>query len=214
MLNHNMLAIFIGSNALLFLIIHIPLDILTYLSKENKYKEGAKDYPAWDKSVFIKIITIFTSLLFWLFFLVWPILHLVGWDGFVMFFNFNIPYVGDSFQIIGMVLVALGTLIAIVGRISRGSNAVSWGVPKELTTKGGFKIIRHPLYASYCYYFIGIPLAMLNFILIPLLLGIIGYYFTAVYEEKILLEEFGEEYINYQEKVGMLMPFIGRKRIK
>jgi len=212
LLDYDIQAIFIGSNFLLYLLVHIPLDIITYNSKGEKLKTGAKEYPPWDKSNFIKIATVLSSLFFWLFFLVWPILHFLEWDEFILFFNFEILFVGVIFQIIGMILVAFGTVIAIIGRISRGTKAISWGVPKSLTVKGGFRLVRHPLYASYCYYFIGLPLAMFNYLLFPLMLGIIGYYFTAIYEERILVEEFGEEYVEYQKKVGMLIPLIGKKR--
>ena len=53
---------------------------------------------------------------------------------------------------------------------------------------------------------------MQNFLLIPLILGIFGYYFTAKYEERILEKEFGEDYQSYQRKVGMLLPLIGRRK--
>jgi len=212
LLDYDFLAIFICSNAFLYLLVHIPLDIITYNSKEEKFKKGAKEYPPWDKANFIKIVTVFSSLFFWLFFLVWPLLHFLGWDNFMLFFNFEIPFVGIPFQIIGLILVSFGTIIAIIGRISRGTKAISWGVPKNLTVNRGFRFVRHPLYASYCYYFIGLPLAMFNYLLFPLMLGIIGYYFTAIYEERILVEEFGEEYIEYQEEVGMLIPLIGKKK--
>ena len=135
-------------------------------------------------------------------------------DNFILFFNFNIPYVGNAIQIIGLILIGLGTSIASIGRISRGTKAISWGVPKELTKKWGFKIVRHPLYASYCYYFLGIPLAILNYILLPLVLGIFGYYYSAKYEEKILVQEFGDEYIEYQKEVGKLIPFIGKRKTR
>ena len=183
MLDYDILAIFIGSNALLYLLTHIPLDILTFFSKNEKYKAEAKEYPAWDKSNFTKVITIVASLFFWVFFLIWPILHLLMWDNFILFFNFVIPYVTIYLQIFGMILVALGSLIAITGRFSRGTKAISWGVPKKLTINGMFRFIRHPLYSSYCFYFIGIPIMMLNFLLIPLILGIIGYYFGATFRK-------------------------------
>ena len=212
MIDVTVIAIFIGLNALLYLIIHLPLDILTFRTKDEKYKEEAKEYPPWDKKNTIKIITVVASILFWIFFIGWPILHLLSWDNFILFFNFQIPIVGTYIQIVGMILVSLGTLIAIIGRYSRGKTAISWGVPKKLTIRGGFRIVRHPLYASYCYFFLGLPLVVSNYLLLPLILGIIGYYYSALYEEKILVEEFGNEYRAYQEKVGMLVPFFGRKK--
>jgi len=213
-INYDIIAYFIGSNALLYLAIHIPLDIITYTKKKERYKAGAEEYPAWSGQNIIKIITIFSSILFWIFFICWPILHLANIDNFILFLNFTIPIVGEVFQYVGLVLVGFGSIIAIIGRISRRIDAISWGVPKELTTRGAFKIVRHPLYSSYCFYFIGIPLSMLNYFLIPLIIGIFGYYFTAKYEEEILVKEFGHEYQIYQSKVGMLLPFIGRKKIE
>ena len=213
-MNYDIIAYFIGSNALLYLATHIPLDIITFSKKIERHKEGAEDYPAWKGQNFVKVITVFTSIFFWIFFIFWPLLHLIKVDNFILFFNFSLPVVGNAFQICGLVLVGFGTLIAIIGRISRGVKAISWGVPKELTIKGGFRIVRHPLYSSYCFYFVGFPLAMLNFLLIPLILGIIGYYYSAKYEEEILVKEFGDEYINYQSEVGMFLPLIGRKKLK
>ena len=212
MIDVTILAFFMGSNALLYLATHLPIDILTLRTKNKKYKEEAKEYPPWDNKNFVKITTVVASVLFWLFFIGWPLLHLLSWDNFILFFSFQIPIIGTYIQIFGMVLVVLGTLIAIIRRYSRGKTAISWGVPNKLTIKGGFRIVRHPLYASYCYFFLGLPLLMLNYLLLPLLLGIIGYYYSALYEERILIEEFGDEYLTYQKKVGMLVPFIGKKR--
>lgn len=212
MLNYDHICYFILANAFLYLGVHIPIDILTIIRKKEKYMEGAKEYPAWKGSNLVKVITVFTSIYFWSFFLIWPILHLLSIDNFILFFNFEIPFVGIVLQYIGLVLIGLGTIIAVLGRIARGLIAISWGVPKGLTTTLGFRIVRHPLYASYCYYFLGVPLAMLNFLLLPLIFGILGYYFTSKYEEEILLENFGEEYRNYQSSVGMLIPLLGRRK--
>ncbi|NHJ85264.1 MAG: isoprenylcysteine carboxylmethyltransferase family protein [Asgard group archaeon] len=213
LIDYDIIAIVIGINALVYMLIHIPLDILTIVKKTKREKSGAKEYPAWEKGKnVIKIITILTSVIYWIFFIIWPIIHFLEWDAFILFFNFEIPYVSEVFQYIGLILTSIGTFIACLGRISRSIYAISWGVPNKLTTHLGFKIVRHPLYSSYILYFVGIPLAMQNYLLIPLVLGIIGYVFTAKYEEQILLLEFGEEYKEYQRKVGMLLPFIGRRK--
>ena len=213
MINYNTIAIVIGVNALVYMLIHIPLDIITVIKKAQREKSGAKEYPAWEKGKnFVKIITILASIIFWLFFLLWPIIHFLNWDGFILFFNFEIPFVSEALQYIGLIITSFGTFIACLGRISRSIYAISWGIPNKLTTHLGFRIVRHPLYTSYILYFLGLPLAMQNYLLIPLILGIIGYVFSAKYEEQILLLEFGEEYKEYQRKVGMLLPFIGRRK--
>ncbi|MEA2070113.1 MAG: isoprenylcysteine carboxylmethyltransferase family protein [Asgard group archaeon] len=213
MVSFEFLSYYLAGNLIIYLLVHIPLDILAFTKKSGKIKEQAQRFPPWPEGKFlVKIITIGTTFLFWGFILCWPILHWVGWDDFLLFFSIQIPYVGEVFQYLGMVFICLGTIIACLGRIARGRKAISWGVPKQLTTTLGFRLVRHPLYASYCYYFLGIPLALLNGLLLFMLPGIIGYYQTAKYEEWILEQEFGEEYHNYQRKVGMIIPFIGRKK--
>lgn len=111
-------------------------------------------------------------------------------------------------QIIGIIIVTFGTMVACLGRISRGYRAISWGIPSKLENKGMFQYIRHPLYASYIYYFVGFFLLFQSLFTIPLFLGIYGYYKTSTYEESILVDNFGEEYIEYQRKTGRFFPRI------
>ncbi|MFW9924820.1 MAG: methyltransferase family protein [Candidatus Thorarchaeota archaeon] len=212
MLNYDLICYMILGNMIVYFLIHIPIDIITIIRKKERIKTEAPEYPAWKKNDFAKISTLISSFLFWLFFTLWPLLHLLAIDSFILFFNFVVPYIGTTLQIIGLILVNLGTIIACFGRISRGLMAISWGVPKQLTTKLAFRVVRHPLYSSYCLFFLGFPLAMMNYLFLPLFFGILGYYLTAKYEEEILIKEFGEEYMEYQRKVGMLLPFIGRRK--
>jgi protein-S-isoprenylcysteine O-methyltransferase Ste14 len=82
----------------------------------------------------------------------------------------------------------------------------------KLVQKGPFRIIRHPLYVSYIFILAGLSMVLLTFwLLIPTLFLIIGIYPTAKAEEEILIEQFGEEYINYKRNVGMFFPKIHRK---
>ncbi len=207
---YNILAYFVGLNAFVYLAIHVPLDIFTLLNKEQKEKDGTKEYSRWENNALVEILTILSTLYFWAFFLCWPVVHIMFDMELSLLWHITLPY-SEAMQYLGMVLISAGTFIACAGRIARGQNAISWGVPKELTTRWGFRVVRHPLYASYCYYFIGIPLTMQTPLLFPLILGVIGYYLTAQYEETILETEFGEQYRRYQQEVGMLIPFVGRK---
>jgi protein-S-isoprenylcysteine O-methyltransferase len=120
----------------------------------------------------------------------------------------NVSFFGVGLQLIGIFLISSATLVAIGGRISRGKRAFSWGVPIVLEKNGMYRYLRHPLYASYFYYFVGFLFLLQNFLLIFLLLGIPGYYDMAVYEEEILVQEFGHEYIEYQKRTKMFIPFI------
>ena len=147
--------------------------------------------------------------------LIWPNYHPDNYRNLQVLFFYEIWLWGFYYswlQYIGLIFACLGTFIACLGRISRSIYAISWGVPNQLTTRLGYRIVRHPLYTSYCCYFLGVPLAMQNYLLLILVLGIIGYVQTARYEEKILLQEFGGEYEAYQRKVGMIIPFIGRRK--
>ncbi len=86
----------------------------------------------------------------------------------------------------------------------------------RLIQEGPYKIIRHPLYVSYILILIGLSFILLLFwLLIPTLCITIGIYPTAKAEEALLIEQFGEEYLAYQQKVGMLIPkFRPRKNVQ
>jgi protein-S-isoprenylcysteine O-methyltransferase Ste14 len=48
----------------------------------------------------------------------------------------------------------------------------------------------------------------IEWILIPSLCIAFGIYPTAKTEEEVLIEQFGEEYVRYQQEVGMFLPKI------
>ena len=72
---------------------------------------------------------------------------------------------------------------------------------------GPLGIVRHPYYVSYVLILVGLSLALLTWWpLIPALCIMIGMYPTARTEEKMLIEQLEEEYIEYRRKVGMFFP--------
>ncbi|MHA1345291.1 MAG: methyltransferase family protein [Candidatus Heimdallarchaeaceae archaeon] len=104
----------------------------------------------------------------------------------------------------------LGLIVGCLGRIDRGVY-LSKDEP-VLATKLGHAIVRHPSYFLYITGFIGLPLASFSPYLLLLLFGIPGYLITIKYEEEGLLEFFGEEYIEYCENVGKIIPKIRRRK--
>ncbi len=211
MISYDIIAYFLAANAIIYIAIHLPLEVLAYKNNESKQKEDSGEYDIWKRSKATILVSIFSTIYFWIFFTIWPIYYLIFSSEFIEQFSYSLNY-STYLQIIGLILVLFATTVEILGRIERGKSAISWGVPSKLKTGLGQKIVRHPLYASYIYYFIAFQLIFQSLIFLPLLPGILGYYSIAKYEESILTYEFGDEYRNYQKKVGMLIPFMGRRK--
>lgn len=113
-------------------------------------------------------------------------------------------------RIAGTVLVALGSGMNILGRLSlKGNWADHVRIYKDqtLVETGIYGIVRHPLYSSLMVMLYGGSLAYLNwvsavlttFVFIPFM------YYRAKQEEGFLLQEF-ERYEDYRKRVGMFFP--------
>jgi protein-S-isoprenylcysteine O-methyltransferase Ste14 len=74
----------------------------------------------------------------------------------------------------------------------------------ELITRGIYSVIRHPMYASQFVWSIAQPLLLQNWIVgFSSLLVFIPFYFLRVQaEEQLMLEQFGDQYRSYMQKVG------------
>jgi len=114
-------------------------------------------------------------------------------------------------QIIGFIVFYTGAVayninIIIVGKYLRPAPSGTLENHK-LIQKGPFAVIRHPLYVSYMLITAGLGLVLLSYwLLIPTVLILIGIYPTARAEEAILIEQFGDEYVRYKQRVGMFFP--------
>jgi protein-S-isoprenylcysteine O-methyltransferase Ste14 len=79
----------------------------------------------------------------------------------------------------------------------------------EIVTKGVFNIVRHPMYfGSTLLFFSFVILSNSVLALLVWILICVFYYFISRYEEKLLINKFGDEYKEYQKKVPMFIPFI------
>ncbi|MGE5353528.1 MAG: methyltransferase family protein [Acidobacteriota bacterium] len=81
----------------------------------------------------------------------------------------------------------------------------------QLVTGGPFKLIRHPQYLGQILADLGASLALLSYIVLPvvLFLEIPLLIMRAREEEKLLAKHFKEKFDNYKKKTGFLLPFIG-----
>ena len=80
----------------------------------------------------------------------------------------------------------------------------------ELITRGIYGVIRHPMYASQWLWVIAQPLLLQNWIAgwLNLLVFILFYSLRVRAEEQLMLEQFGDQYRSYMQKVGAVLPKI------
>ncbi|NIQ07584.1 MAG: isoprenylcysteine carboxylmethyltransferase family protein, partial [Candidatus Korarchaeota archaeon] len=70
------------------------------------------------------------------------------------------------------------------------------------------RYIRHPSYLGYFLMFFGIFALWPNGLTLIPLVAVPGYYSLTFVEEKLLIQRFGEEYLEYMRKTGRFLPKI------
>jgi protein-S-isoprenylcysteine O-methyltransferase Ste14 len=118
------------------------------------------------------------------------------------------------------IFFAIGTFLAIIGLIIRVTSILSlkrqftYTVTKienhELIETGLYKIIRHPGYLGQLIIFLGIAISLSNWIsillmIIPLFLGYLN---RIKVEEKFMVKQIGQKYIEYKTRTKRLIPAI------
>ncbi len=81
----------------------------------------------------------------------------------------------------------------------------------ELISRGIYGVLRHPMYASQWLLVIAQPLLLQNWIagFLHLLVFIPFYFLRVKAEEQLMIEQFGDQYRAYMQKVGAVFPKIG-----
>jgi len=83
--------------------------------------------------------------------------------------------------------------------------------PPELVVRGLYRYVRHPLYTAGLLFIWLLPVMTVN--LLALNLGLTLYLIIgAMFEERKLVREFGQAYVDYQRRVPMLVPFLTGRR--
>jgi protein-S-isoprenylcysteine O-methyltransferase Ste14 len=113
----------------------------------------------------------------------------------------------------GIVLIILGIILrqwsmAVLGRFFSGTVGTQEG--QIVVEKGPYKLIRHPSYTGALMIFIGLGLVFQSWgaVLTLILLFSLAYGYRIHIEEKALISEFGEEYIEYKKRTKRLIPYV------
>jgi protein-S-isoprenylcysteine O-methyltransferase Ste14 len=122
-------------------------------------------------------------------------------------------YLALGGQLLALVLLVVGLLqtgiYSFLGfeQILKSSPSSS----PEMVTNGLYRWVRHPLYTAGMAFIWLTSIMTIN--LLALNIGLTLYLILgAIYEERKLVREFGEDYTRYQERVPMLIPGLGRKK--
>jgi len=110
----------------------------------------------------------------------------------------------------GLVLVLIGAVVNVLGRHQLGptwANQIAIYEGHQLLTRGCFGRVRHPLYASIIWMFLGAALAYLNWaaLLATVAIFIPAMHFRARQEERLLLDTF-PGYAAYRVRTGEFFP--------
>ncbi len=120
----------------------------------------------------------------------------------------------SSIRILGLLLYIIFSWMQVWAYRSLGKSYAQDIVilkEHELHTGGLYRYIRHPQYLSQLLNDLGAGLALLSYTIVPIVLIVeIPLFILRAYEEeKILKKHFKEEFNNYKQRSGFMLPFIG-----
>lgn len=117
-------------------------------------------------------------------------------------------------RLIGLILYFIFSWLQVFAFKSMGeSYAQEVLILKEhkLNTNGIYSRIRHPQYLSQIISDLAAGIALMSYLIVPLVLivELPLFILRASLEEELLENEFGEKYRNYRKRSGFFIPFIG-----
>ncbi len=115
---------------------------------------------------------------------------------------------------VGAFLFACGSLLHAWSVNVRGIHAVSWNMPKNhrLIQDPPYRYVRHPSYLGYILMILSMTLIWGNIVTLIPWVAIPGYYFISKHEETILIEKFGQEYLEYMKQVKGFIPWLRKNQ--
>jgi protein-S-isoprenylcysteine O-methyltransferase Ste14 len=112
----------------------------------------------------------------------------------------------------GAVLSAVGILIALWARATLGRNwsgTVTIKHNHELILRGPYAVVRHPIYTGLLLGMVGTSLVYgLARCFIGVLIVGLGLWLKLQTEEQFMMQQFGEQYIQYRQRTRALVPFL------
>ncbi len=118
----------------------------------------------------------------------------------------------EAWQVTGVVLTLVGIAFAIWARFALGSNwsaKVTIKRDHQLIVRGPYRIVRNPIYTGIFTAVIGTAVALgqvRQFLPLPLMFSL--WIWKTMGEQRLLREQFGEEYVRYCRNVKAFIPYV------
>ncbi|MBN8657922.1 MAG: isoprenylcysteine carboxylmethyltransferase family protein [Anaerolineae bacterium] len=126
--------------------------------------------------------------------------------------SFGILNVENLVRYIGLIIAVPGFVLMQAGEkylAKQFSIEVTLQKDHKLIQSGPYQVIRHPRYLGILLFFTGISLTFRSLISILTVLALAGVLIWRVFaEEKMMHQEFGKEWEEYQSKTWRLIPYI------
>ena len=128
--------------------------------------------------------------------------------------KFYLPvFFNSAFEYAGLALIVIGILLRLIAVVSLGrffTVDVTIRQGHKLKKDGVYKYVRHPSYSASLLSFIGFGISLNSWLslLITTVAILTVFIFRMKIEEKILIEQFGAEYLEYKKTTSGIIPFI------
>ena len=122
-------------------------------------------------------------------------------------------YPWNTFFAMGMALAAIGLAVRIHS-IQTLKQFFTYSVTKvdnqKIVESGLYKFIRHPGYLGQLMIFFGISISVSNWLSVLLMMVpvTVGYLYRIQVEERFMLKEMGEDYLDYRSRTKKIIPMI------
>jgi protein-S-isoprenylcysteine O-methyltransferase Ste14 len=125
-----------------------------------------------------------------------------------------LPFWGSPLvSLAGIALLTVGGAVTVAGRASLagyGSGVLHVEKGQRLVTTGIYGAVRHPIYGGGLIGYVGLYMAFRSMVT---LVAVTALYFAVIrhrllFEERMLVDEFGDEYRDYMRRTKRLIPFI------
>ena len=175
--------------------------VRVYYRKQTLGRTSEKEYSLITKAtlaLMIAILGYFVSLGLWI---LVPQITLV--------FQIALPVLIRWFSV-GLAVLGIALTVWIHRALGRQYSA-KWEIQEQhqLITGGPYSRVRHPMYTTLNLFSVSVSLISANLLLILFAVFVaIPFYWIARGEEEILIDQFGNEYIEYMKHTGRFFPRI------